>query len=63
LSRGTVCKLRLAFVVQLVHIVGVTAADVAADEQLDLGDGVVRFIPRDGVQGATCVCRAAGAYR
>ena len=63
MSRGTVCKLRLAFVVQLVLIVGVTAADVAADEQLDLGEGVVRFVPRDGVQVAPCVCRAAGAYR
>ena len=63
MSRGTVCKLRLAFVVQLVLIVGVTAVDVAADEQLNLGDGVVRFVSRDCVQVAICVCRAAGAYR
>ena len=63
MSRGTVRKLRLVFGVQLVLVVGVTAADVAADVEVDMVAGVVRFVPRDGVQVAACFCRAAGAYR
>ena len=45
MSRGTVCKLPLAWSVQLVLIVGVTAAAV----EVDMVAGVVRFVPRDGV--------------
>jgi len=41
LSRGTVCKLPHARGVQLVLIVGVTAADVAADDEVA---GVLRLV-------------------
>ena len=63
MSRVTECKLPLACGVQLVLVVGVTAADVAADEQLDVGEGVVRFVVWDGAHVAARVGRAAGAYR
>ena len=63
MSRGTECRLPLACGVQLVHVVGVTSADVAAVEQLDVGEGVVRFVVRDGAHGSARVGRAAGAYR
>ena len=63
MSRGTGCKLPLACGVQLELFVGVTAADVAADEQLDFGDGVAWFVVWDGAQVAACVRRAAGACR
>ena len=56
-------KLPLACGVQLVLVVGVTAAVVAADEQLDVGEGVVRFVVWDGAHIAARVGRAAGAYR
>ena len=55
--RGTVCKLRLVFGLQLVLFVGVAVADV----EVDVVAGVVRFVPRDSVQGAACAWRAAGA--
>jgi len=50
---------------QLVLIVGVKAADVAAaDVELDVAvAGVVQFLAWDGAQGAACVRRAAGACR
>jgi len=63
MSRVTECKLPLACGVQLVLVVGVTAADVAAEEQVDVGKEVVRFIVWDGAQIAARVWRAAGAYR
>ena len=58
MSRGTVCKSPLVFVVQLVLIVEVTAADVAADAELAAVVGVVRLIVWDGVHVAACVGRA-----
>jgi len=57
LFRGTVCKLRLVFVLQLVLFVGVAVADM----EVDVVAGVVRFVPRDSVQVAACARRAAGA--
>jgi len=62
LSRETVCELPLVFVVQLVLIVEVTAADVAADAELAAVVGVVRLIVWDGVHVAACVGRAAADY-
>ena len=59
MSRGTVCKLRLVLVVPLVLFVGMALADV----EMDMVAGVVRFVPRDTVEVAACVGRAAGAYR
>jgi len=59
LSRGTVwtvCKLRLVFGVHLVPFVGVAVANV----EVDMVAGVVRFVRREGVHLAACVCRAAG---
>ena len=76
MARGTVCKLRLAFGVQLMLFVGVTVADVevvvvaqvmlfvgvaVADVEVDVVAGVVLFVPRDCVPVAPCVWRAAGA--
>jgi len=55
--RGTVCKLRLVFGLQLVLFGGVAVADV----KLNLVAGVVPFVPRDSVQVAACAWRAAGA--
>jgi len=59
LSRGTVCMLRLVLVVPLVLFVGMALADVG----VEIVAGVVRFVPRDAVEVAACVGRAAGAYR
>ena len=56
LSRGTVCNVGLVFGVHLVPFVGVAVANV----EVGMVAGVVRFVPRDGVQVAACVCRAAG---
>jgi len=44
LSSGTVCRLSHAHGVQLVVLVGVTAANVAADAELDVLAGVVRLV-------------------
>jgi len=44
LSSGTVCRLSHAHNVQLVGLVRVTAANVAADEELDVLAGVVRLV-------------------
>jgi len=44
LSSGTVCKLPHARRVQSVLFVGVTAADDAADDELDVQAGVVRLV-------------------
>jgi len=44
LSRGTVCKLPHARGAQLVLFVGVTAADVAADDELVVVAGVLRLV-------------------
>jgi len=52
---GTVCKLPHARGVQLVLFVGVTAADVAAEDELDVVAGVVRLVVYDGVHVAACV--------
>ena len=41
--------------VQLVLFVGVTAADVAAEDELDVVAGVVRLVVYDGVHVAACV--------
>ena len=51
MSRGTVCSLGLVFVVHLLLFVGVAVANV----EVDMVAGVVRYIPWDGVQVATCV--------
>jgi len=51
LFRGTVCKLRPVFGLQLALFAGVSAADVGVDSLT----GVVLFVPRDGVQVAACV--------
>jgi len=48
--------------VPLVLIVGVTAADVAADAGLAAVVGVVRLIVWDGVNVAACVERAVCAF-
>jgi len=44
LSSGTVRKLPHARCVQLVQIFGVTAADVAVDDELEVVAGVVRLV-------------------
>ena len=74
--RGTVCKLRPVFGLQLVLFVGVAVADVevdvvagvelfvgvaVADVKVVVVAGVVRFVPRDSLQVAACAWRAAGA--
>ena len=51
LSRGTLWKLRLVFVEQLVLVVGVAAAEVAMDVVVV---AAVRFVPRHGLRGPTC---------
>ena len=56
LSRGTVCTVGLVVGVHLVPFVCVAVANV----EVDMVAGVVRFVPRDGVHLAACVCRAAG---
>jgi len=57
LFRGTVCKLRPVFGLQLALFVGVAVADV----EVDVVAGVVLFVSWDGVQVAACVWLAAGA--
>jgi len=44
LSSGTVRKLPHARCVQLVQFFGVTAADVAVDDELEVVAGVVRLV-------------------
>jgi len=53
LFRGTSCRVPLAWGVELVLPVGVAAADV----ELDIAAGVVRFVVRDRSQVASCVGR------
>jgi len=60
LSRGTVCKLPLVFVVQLVLFVVVAAADVALDVVVVTA---VRFVPRDGLRGPTRLASGASWRR
>jgi len=60
LSRGTVCKLPLVFVVQLVLFVVVAAADVALDVVVA---AAVRFVPRDGLRGPTRLASGASWQR
>jgi len=62
LSCGTVRKLPLAWGAQLVLIVGVTSADVAADAELAAVVGVMRLIVWDGVHVAACVGRAVCSF-
>ena len=62
MSWGTVRTLPLAWGTQLVLIVGVTAADVAADEKRDAVAGGVRLIVWYGVHVAACVERAFCAF-
>ena len=62
LSCGTVRKLPLAWGAQLVLIVGVTSADVAADAELAAVVGVMRLIVWDGVHVAACVGRAVCVF-
>jgi len=62
LSCGTVRTLPLAWGAQLVLIVRVTAAAVAADEKRDAVAGVVRLIGWDGVHAAACVGRAVCGF-
>jgi len=57
LSRGMVYTLRLVIGVQLVLFVGVAVANV----EVDMVAAVVRFVRRDSVQVAACVCRATGS--